>query len=420
MEISKAKIKEFFRRGRDNLSRRTQRTLTALPYVLLAVGIAFGIFSGIRIHQIRDSQKSQIAAELWSGDSGKKYRQITCFAVGQVQTGGIPDMYLSPAVSLNTLDIETIHANLDKIVLAASGQKDNTNNSNTTLSKSEDARLWIDAYSAEATCTVVHAATEVKPEVSAEVTLTGAGGDYYLFHPLTLIDGAFLSKDTLDSKKIVLDKELTFKLFGSYNAVGSEVSINQRKYTVVGVVQHGDTKIDKSTSGDLVHAYVLFNELSYLSAAANPAGISMNGNVSADGTKTDAAAASDANPSGDADPSTLAVLCYEVVLPNKIDGIAMQNFKSSMETAGKVNKNFLFVDNTDRFSLLRLYDTVFPIGENTLKRQQYELPFWELSAETAESVSVFWWVTGMSGLAAALISGLAIYTGIHKRKVYRL
>jgi len=70
--------------------------------------------------------------------------------------------------------------------------------------------------------------------------------------------------------------------------------------------------------------------------------------------------------------------------------------------------------------LLRLYDTVFPIGENTVKRQQYEFSFWELSAETAESVLVFWWVTGMSGFEAALISGLAIYAGIHKRKVYGL
>ena len=394
MEISKTRIKAFFRKGRDSLSRRTQRTLAALPYVLLAVGIAFGIFAGIRIHQIRDSQKSQIAAELWSGDSGKKYRQVTCFAAGQVQASGIPDLYLSPAVSLNTLDIEAIHANLDKIVLAASGQKNSANNGNTAVPKNEDARLWIDAYSSEATCTVVNAATDVKPEVSAEVTLTGVGGDYYLFHPLTILDGAFLSKDTLDSKKIVLDKELAFKLFGSYNAVGSEVSINQRKYTVVGVVQHGDTKIDKRTSGDLVHAYVLFDELSFLSSVTDP--------------------------TADPDPSTLAVLCYEVVLPNKIDGIAMQNFKSSMETAGKVNKNFLFIDNTSRFSLLRLYDTVFPIGENIVDRQQYELPFWEISAEMAESVSVFWWVAGISGFAAALLSALAIYAGIHKRREYML
>lgn len=393
MEISKARIKAFFRKGRDNLSRRTQRTLAALPYILLAVGIASGIFAGIRIYQIRDSQKSQIAAELWSGDSGKKYRQITCFAAGQIQAGGIPDLYLSPAVSLNTLDIETIHANLDKIVLAASGQKNSANNGSNAVPQDEDLRLWIDAYSSEAVCTVVHAATDVKPEVSAEVTLTGVDGDYYLFHPLTILDGAFLSKDTPDSKKIVLDKELAFKLFGSYNAVGSEVSINQRKYTVVGVVQHGDTKIDKRTSGDLVHAYVLFDELSYLSAPADTA--------------------------ADPDPSTLAVLCYEVVLPNKIDGIAMQNFKSSMETAGKVNKNFLFIDNTNRFSPLRLHDTVFPIGENIVERQQYELPFWELSAEMAESVSVFWWVAGISGLAAALLSALAIYSGIHKRREYR-
>jgi len=130
----------------------------------------------------------------------------------------------------------------------------------------------------------------------------------------------------------------------------------------------------------------------------------------------DAVPGTPADPVVPADPSTLAIMCYEVVLPNKISGIAMQNLKSAMETAGKVEKNFLFVDNTDRFSLLRLYDAVFPIGENILERQQYRFPFWELSAETAESVSVFWWILGFTGFAAVLSSGLAIYAGIHKRK----
>ena len=412
MKISGTRIGRIFRTGWDNLRRRTRKVLFALPFILLAAGIGLCIFSGIRITQIRDSQKSQIAAELWSGDTGKSYRQITCFAKGQTQTDGKPDLYLTSAVSLNSADIEAIHKSLDTTVKAASGEKETSGTENKTAVQSNSKRFWIDAYSSEASCTVVRAATEVKPEVSAEVTLTGVSGDYYLFHPLKMIGGAFLSDDTLDTKKIVIDKELAFKLFGFYDVVGSDVRINDRAYTIVGVVQHGDTKIDNQTTGDLMHAYVLFDELSYLSAGSSvPGTTAASVSVSKDAAPTDPA-----DPSVPADPSTLAVMCYEVVLPNKISGIAMQNLKSAMETAGKVEKNFLFVDNTNRFSPLRLYDTVFPIGENMLERQQYRFPFWELSAETAESVSVFWWVTGIAGFAMVFSSGLALYAGFHKRK----
>lgn len=410
MEISRTRIGKIVRTGWDNQRRRTRKVLFALPFILLTAGIGLCIFSGIRITQIRDSQKSQIAAELWSGDTGKSYRQITCFAKGQTQTDGKPDLYLTSAVSLNSADIEAIHKSLDTVVKAASGEKEKSGAESKITAQTDTKRLWIDAYSSEATCTVVRTATDLKPEVSSEITLTGVSGDYYLFHPLKMIGGAFLSDDTLDPKKIVIDKELAFKLFGFYDVVGSDVKINDRAYTIVGVVQHGDTKIDKQTTGALMHAYVLFDELSCLSA-----GSSVPGTTGISVSK-DAVPGTPADPVVPADPSTLAIMCYEVVLPNKISGIAMQNLKSAMETAGKVEKNFLFVDNTDRFSLLRLYDAVFPIGENILERQQYRFPFWELSAETAESVSVFWWILGFTGFAAVLSSGLAIYAGIHKRK----
>jgi len=422
VEISKDKIKAFFRNGREKHRRRTQRVLAALPYVLLAAGIGLCIFSGIRIFQIKDSQKPQIAAEHWSGDSGKSYRQVTCFAKGQTQADGSPDVYLSPSVSLNTLDIENIRKNLNAVVLAAAGKKDKTNPDSEAAAQIGDARLWIDAYSAAATGTVVRKATAVKPEASAEVTLTGVSGDYFFFHPMKLIDGAYLSVDTPDPKKIVLDRELAFKLFGTYKVTGSVVSINQREYTIVGVVQQGDSKIDRATSGDLVHAFILFDELAYLSSVKNPGGMTTDGTSSPGTVQTTTAGTYDTGLPGtdEPDPSTLAISSYEVVLPNKIGGIAEQNLKNAMETAGKAEKNFLFVDNTGRFSLLRLYDIVFPIGETARERQQYSFPFWEMSAQTAESVSVFWWIIGMTGILAALTSGLAIYAGKHQRKVFRV
>jgi hypothetical protein len=403
LEISRDRIKAAFSNGWNSLRRRTRKVLISLPYILLSAGVILCVVSAVRIHQIKDSQKSQIAAELWAGDSGTRYRQITCFAIGQEQADGKPDLYLSSAASLKMDEIKTIHDSLDTTVKAAAGRKEAAGSQSKTSTVSDDGKLWIDAYSSEATCTVVKEQTELMPSTSAEVTLTGVAGDYYLFHPMKLISGAFLSDDTLDPKKIVIDKELAFKLFGYYDAAGQEVTINQREYTIVGVVQLDSTKIDKKTTGDLMHAYVLFDELAYLSAGDADTGIagSANSGTAVTNTNTDT--------QDSADPSNLAVTCYEAVLPDKIDGIAMQNLKSAMEAAGKVNKNFLFVDNTSRFSLLRLYNTLFPIGQTAMERQKYELPYWERSAQMAESVSTFWWIIEIAGVLSVLSSGIAFY-----------
>ena len=409
MEISRDKIKRAFSNGWNNLRRRTRKVLISLPYIMLSVGVILCVLSAVRIHQIKDSQKSQIAAELWAGDSGTRYRQITCFAVGQEQSDGKPDLYLSSAFSLKSDEMKTIHDSLDTTVKTAFGRKETGGSQSKTGVSTDDSKLWIDAYSSEATCTVVKEKTDIMPSTSTEVTLTGIAGDYYLFHPMKIISGAFLSEDTVDPKKIVIDKELAFKLFGYYEAAGQEVTINQRVYTIVGVVQQGSTKIDKKTTGDLMHAYVLFDELAYLSTADSGAGAGAGGTVISGGKSTGANTSVNSDPQGDVDPSNLAVTCYEVVLPNKIDGIAMQNFKSAMESAGKVTKNFLFVDNTSRFSLLRLYNTVFPIGETAMNRQKYELPYWERSAQMAESVVVFWWVIEAAGILTVLSFGLALY-----------
>ena len=452
MEISKERISGYFRGVRTSARRRVRRFLTVLPYMLLAAGAAAVIVSGVRIVQIRGSQKAQIAAEVWAGDSGTRFRQISCFALGQTQADGSPDLYLSSAVSLNTADIEMIRTALDAKVSGISGSgsggkddgsvpikesagdiaaetsedkepADGTSEGETPESgdsavSGEDegeGRLWIDAYSADAECTLQSKATDITPEKQASITVTGVGGDYYLFHPFRVLYGAFLSEGTLDPRKIVLDKELAFKLFGTYNTVGSTVYINDREYTVVGVVEQADTKIDRETSGALMHAYVPFDELAYLAAgeiketadaAASPAG------SSAGTSAAETSGFADGNP----DSSVIAVTCYEVVLPDRIEGISRQYLEDAMETAGKTAKNFLIVENTGRFSFLRLYDTVFPVGETGLERLRYNLPFWELSAEMAESVLIFWWILLMTGAGTVLASALAVYTGFRHRK----
>lgn len=396
MSFSKDAIRSRLQTAWINTCRRTRITLRFAPFVFLAAAVGLSIIGGVRIRSIRDSQKAQIAAEIWQGDSSVRYSQITCFARGQMQTNNAPDLYLSPDKSLNVTEIETIHDALDKTVKASfSEEKDNSDSDD---SDTGTGKIWIDAYSATADCTLERPATAVQKAASASITVTGVGGDYGLFHPLSIVSGAFLSSDTPDTKKIVLDTELAFRLFGTYQVTGQSVFIGEREYVIVGVVRHPSTKIDQATQGDLLRAYIPFSELSFLSAPSQ---------------STD----TPADPSADsltAWKTNLAVTTYEVVLPNRLSGIALQNFKTALEGASKQSSDYLITENTGRFSFLRLYNTTFPIGKTSQLRDGYTFPFWERSAQRAEMTLVFWWVWIGVSILTILLSLLAIFASFGK------
>ena len=417
MDFSREKWMSVLRSIRNNHSRRLRKFLAAMPYVLLAAGVGVTGLSAVRLVQIAGSQKSQIAAELWSGDSGITYRQITVIGRGQEQADKSVPLYLTQEQSLDETEIAAIHKRLDttiKETLGVKGESDgsygkkraggsdsSSDSSSDTSSEDSEGRVWIDAYSSDAVTSITRPKSDIKPELTSNVELTGVGGDFYLFHPFQMLSGAFIDPDTMNTRQIVLDKDLSFSFFGTYESVGETVMLNGREYTVVGVCDTRDTKIDNRSYGDLVRAYVLFSELP-TAVSSDPSGLaadpSMAGGITDDG-----------------DVTKPAVMCYEAVIPNRLRGIALQNIKTALESSGKQSKDFLIVENTDRFSPISLYNTVFPIGEKASQREGYQVPYWELSAETAESMSVFWWVLLIAGTGTILTAGLSVYHANKKR-----
>ena len=402
MSISKERIIKGLGTFWSNTRANTRKVLLALPYIFLATGVVLSIVSGVRLYQIRDAQKSQIAAEIWSGDSGITYRQISCFAQGQKQIEGGPDLYLTSDYSLNLTEIERIRESLDQTITTSFGMEDDDTAPNQPDKSESESKIWIDAYSTTCDASVVRPASDISKEIPAEVTLTGVGGDFHLIHPMQMESGAFLRADTLDTKKIVLDTELSFKLFGTYQVIGRSVTIGQREYVIIGVVRHASTEIDSKTQGDRLRAYIPFAELAYL-LPADDTGFEFNQPSLLNGASAQRL-------------DSIAITCYEAVLPNRITGIAMANVLSAFETSGKMDKNYLFVDNTDRFSPLRLWDLTFPAGETQYLRQGFTFPFWEASAQMAESTSVFWWSMLVLGSVQVLWGLLTMYCRFVKRK----
>ena len=97
--------------------------------------------------------------------------------------------------------------------------------------------LYTDAYSGRTSLSV-----SGKSPGSVTVTAVGAGGNYFLFHPLTLLSGGYISDEDYMADRVVLDAQTAFNLFGSSDVAGMEVTINGRTFPIAGVVQSDERR----------------------------------------------------------------------------------------------------------------------------------------------------------------------------------
>ena len=133
------------------------------------------------------------------------------------------DVYVSENKAISINDINSVRA---KIV------KDLTTDG--LIEEGNKKRIWADSFSAETE-------VEIKKDgnmYSANAVLTG--GDFFLFHPIPVISGSYISESDEDPYRIVLDETMAWNIFGSTDVEGMEVFIGNRIYTVAGVV-----KVDK-------------------------------------------------------------------------------------------------------------------------------------------------------------------------------
>ena len=156
-------------------------------------GLSFLVFLVLLIvsNSLGSSQLSQTAAERWSDDG--KASQISCFfSVGS----GITEDGL----------LEFEHT-VDGALVDASVVQESVN---------PGARLWADAYSADGQVTLSNDKTSLTADA------IGIGGDFFLFHPLTLLSGSYFSGNDLMQDYCVIDEDAAWQLFGSNDVAGGE------------------------------------------------------------------------------------------------------------------------------------------------------------------------------------------------------
>ena len=190
------------------------------------------------------------------------------------------------------------------------------------------------------------------------------GGDFFLFHPLPLLSGSYLTAEDYMADRVVLDAQTAFTLFGSSDVAGMEVTIGGKTFPVAGVI---DRESDFASTA----------------ALATTAGASSSSGSS--GSQAMIFMSYDALNA----LSELPIDCYEIVLPDPVSGFAK----------GLVADNFpigsgAVVQNTGRFSLTSLISVIGSFGKRVMTTSGVVYPYWENAARMLESYAALYLVLG--------------------------
>lgn len=283
-----------------------QRLIFASVNVLLVLLV---LICAILFHNIAGTLDSIDAAKRWRGDSEMRFAQLACF--------------MPEDEPKSEDEILAFHRTLDQKLIDAS------------LEAEEGKSLYNYAYSGSAKLSVSG------DHGTASVKAIGVGGDFFLFHPLRLRSGSYISKTDLMQDRVVLDEALAWQLFGGYDVSGLTVTINEKPYYVAGVVRRENDFATKDAYLDgpgLFLSYSAFQEI-----------------------------------------TNTGITTYELVMPDTITGFAK----------GIVEENFPvgsgdIVENSSRYSLGNLWNVVINFGQRSMRNNGVIYPYWENAVRLTE------------------------------------
>lgn len=343
------------RRGRFERRHRLPRlhgarlVLTIVCAVLTALSVwSFALFS-----KETTALLTQSAADTWRGESEDRFAQVSVFL---------------PVDGTKTLDdIRMFRQSLEDAFVRDS------------MEAPEGGSLYTDAYSGQTSLSVSSASG------SSTVTAIGVGGDFFLFHPLPLRSGSYLTGEDYMADRVVLDEQTAWALFGSSDAAGMEVTINGVTYPVAGVVAREDDHASRAalTAEDAQNAKTA-TALVFMSYEA------LN-NI-----------------------SETPIDCYEIVLPDPVSGYG-KKLVSDNFSAG----NGAIVQNTDRYSVPRLWTVLTGFGTRVMSRQGVIYPYWENAARMTETYAALYLLLGVLFALMPVVCLVIVLVKLVKREVQR-
>lgn len=310
-----------------------KKILYAVAAAANAVSITAGIILTAMGSSLAKSQEYNYAAEKWDNSGG--YSQISCF--------------LSDSSGLNTDNITGLTSSFMTSLQNIS-----------TEQQEEGQKLIPQAYSASAGQVTVKSD---KTTGKSEAELTAVGGDFFLFRDFTLVDGSYFSDSDIMQDGAVIDRSLSWALYGSDKTTGMSIYINDIKFYIAGVIDDPQDKLEKRTAGDTPRAYVSYEATSLLSL-------------------------NDKKSSGDPDSSEpeaegiKKISCFECLMPNPVKNFAYNTVKEAFESS--YPKMYRIVDNSSRFEPSVRAKAFKKLSNYAISDSSAVYPYWENASRIAE------------------------------------
>lgn len=280
-----------------------------ITFVCLLLWCGLTVFSSLKKNSLMD----QTAADRWSPDGG--VAQVSCF--------------FTESTEIDKNKIMEFEQKLNSVLLESS-----------ITSENENARLWADAYSAPGMVTLEYGKAKL------EAQALGIGGDFFLFHPVRLLEGAYFSGNDLMHDKVIIDEEAAWQLFGSNDVTGMQVMIGGVPHYIAGIIKRADGRINEAAGLDKTLVYLSGESLIEYG-------------------------------------KTTGINTYEVLMPNPISSFAYTKIK---ENFGLDENSMWVVDNTARFQMKPLFMVLTEFGTRSMNAHAIRYPYWENIARGWEDI----------------------------------
>lgn len=313
----------------------------------ISAGISFVIFLvllGISNHIIK-SQDTQLMASRWSDK--KNVAQVSCFFA------------VDASVTEDT--IQEFEHGIDNALTEASVVQESEN---------PGARMWADAYSADGQITI----NSDRASLSADAI--GIGGDFFLFHPLKLVSGAYFSGNDLMQDYCIIDEDAAWQLFGSSNVAGQTVTISGIPHIITGVIERQTGRLAKAAGLEDTVVYVSLDTLENLG-------------------------------------TSYGINHYEIVMPNPVTGFAYNHVKDNLASEEKKTE---VVENSARYHLLPRIKLLGQLGVRSMNGKGIIYPYWENIARGVEDILVFFTAFQLLTLLYPLAVLLVLFLSWWKHK----
>lgn len=316
------------------------------------------------------SQTYNSACQRWGGEDWEDYSQFSVFASDSAEftTDSLGSIRSTVLDSLQTVSI-----------VPEEGQK-----------------LCPDAYSAPVGKVTVR--SDINGRSDAEVT--AVGGDFFAINNFKLIDGSFFSGDDLMQDGAVIDRDLAWALYGGSEVSGMQIEINGTRFYISGVVEVPETDEEKKCAGELPRAYISYD------GASGFASVSVADDMD-----------------GEEVPQQRfnKITCYELIMPDPVDGYAMQALDKFFESyENKVS----IVCNNSRFGFWNRLSAVRKLSDIAVKDSDIIYPYWENASRIVEfrltliySIASLFLIIPIITAIRLIIKGIK-YIKKNKRKIF--